>query len=74
MSISLRNSKTPVTDRTYWSILKSFFKSDKVSLISPLLVNNKTVSDFTEKAKLFNVFFSSQCTPISNNSGLTSSK
>ena len=52
--------------KTYWSILKSFYKCTKVPLIPPLLVHNKTVSDFTEKANLFNDFFASQCTPITN--------
>ena len=43
-------------------------------LIPPLLVNNKFVSDFAVKANLFNEFFSSQCTPLSNNSILPSNK
>ena len=30
------------------------------------------MSDFTEKANLFNDFFATQCTPLSNNSVLTS--
>ena len=60
--------------KTYWSILKSFYKGTKVTLIPPLLINNKTVLDFSEKANLFNDFFASQCTPISNNSVLPSRK
>ena len=58
--------------KTYWSILKSLYKGNRVPLIPPLLVNNKIVSDFTEKANLFNDFFASQCTPISNSSILPS--
>ena len=53
-------------------ILKSFYKGNRVPLIPPLLVNNKIVSDFTEKANLFNDFFASQCTLISNSSILPS--
>ena len=34
----------------------------------PLLVDNKLVTDFLDKANLFNNFFSKQCTPISNDS------
>ena len=52
--------------KIYWLILKSFYKGNRVPLIPPLLVNNKIVSDFTEKANLSNDFFASQCTPISN--------
>ena len=42
--------------KTYWSILKSYYKGNRVPLIPPLLVNNKIVSDFTEKANLSNDF------------------
>ena len=41
-------------------------------LIPPLLVNNKIVSDFTKKANLFNDFFATQCTPLTNSSVLSS--
>ena len=58
--------------KTYWSILKSFYKGNRGLLIPPLLVNNKILSDFIEKANLFNDFFASQCTPISNSSILPS--
>ena len=68
--MKLNNPKTCA--KTYWSILKSFYNYGKISLIPPLLVNNKIVSDFTEKANLFNDFFATQCTPLSNNSVLTS--
>ena len=53
-------------------ILKSFYNDSKIPLIPPLLVNNKIVSDFTEKANLFNDFFATQCTPLSNNTILPS--
>ena len=62
-----KNFNDPNTSvKTYWLILKSFYKGNMVPLIPPLLVNNKIVSDFTEKANLSNDFFASQCTPISN--------
>ena len=48
LSKKLNNPST--RSKTYWSILKSFYKGNKVPLIHPLLVNNKIVSDFTEKA------------------------
>ena len=40
----------------------------KIPAIPPLLVDGKFVSDFCEKANLFNNFFSSICTPIQNTS------
>ena len=68
-----KNFNDPNTSvKTYWLILKSFYKGNMVPLIPPLLVNNKIVSDFTEKANLFNDFFASQCTLISNSSILPS--
>ena len=68
--MKLNNPKTSA--KTYWSILKSFHNDNKITLIPPLLVNNKIVSDFTKKANLFNDFFATQCTPLSGNSILPS--
>ena len=39
-------------------------------MIPPLLVGNQLVSDFLEKANLFNDYFSKQCTTIDNNSAI----
>ena len=72
--LSKKLNNPNISGKTYWSILRSFYKGTKVPLIPPLLVNNKTVSDFSEKANLFNDFLASQCTPISNNSVLPSRK
>ena len=36
----------------------------------PLSVGKKFVTDFKEKARLFNAFFASKCTPITNDSSL----
>ena len=68
--MKLNNPKTSA--KIYWSVLKSFYNDSKKPLIPPLLVNNKIVSDFTEKANLFNDFFATQCTHLSNNSVLPS--
>ena len=68
--MKLNNPKTSA--KIYWSVLKSFYNDSKKPLLPPLLVNNKIVSDFTEKANLFNDFFATQCTPLSNNNILLS--
>ena len=70
--LSLKLSNPNTSTKTYWSILKSFYNDTKVPLILPLLVNNKIVSDFTKKANLFNNFFATQCTPLTNSSVLPS--
>ena len=61
----------PVPKRIRQSLNLSINDS-KIPLIPPLLVNNKIVSDFKEKANLFNDFFATECTPLSNNSTLPS--
>ena len=43
--------------KTYWAILKTFVNGTKIPLILPLLVDNKLVTDFLDKANLFNNFF-----------------
>ena len=42
----------------------------KIPLIPPLYYDNRFITDFKEKAELFNSFFSKQCSLISNNSSL----
>ena len=56
--------------KTYWSILKSLFLGKKVPLIPPLLIDGHFVTDFKQKAELFNDFFANQCKTINNNSTL----
>ena len=58
------------SSKTYWSIMKTFFNGKKVPVIPPLLFNHAFVSDFWEKANIFNSFFAKQCTLVSNNSVL----
>ena len=45
---------------------------EKIPLIRPLNVGNKLLTDFKEKARLFNKLFASKCTPITNDSSLPS--
>ena len=52
--------------KSYWSILKTLYNGKKIPLIPPILISNKLVSNFKEKANHFNAFFASQCTPVSN--------
>ena len=42
----------------------------ETSLIPPLLVDNKFVTDIQIKANIFNNFFAEQCTPLKNSSAL----
>ena len=46
--------------KTYWSILKRLMNMVKIPTVPPLLVNDIFVTDFTEKAGIFNTFFTNQ--------------
>ena len=69
LSTKLANPST--SSKTYWSILKTFVNSKKVPIIPPFPL--KFVTNFLEKAYLFNEFFSKQCQPLQNNSTLPKS-
>ena len=71
LSTKLANRSTP--SKTSWSILKTFVNGKKIPIILPLLVNNNFITNFLEKANLFNEFFSNQCQPLQNNSTLPKS-
>ena len=68
MSTKLANPST--SSKTYWSILKTFVNGKKIPIIPPVLVNDKFITNFLEKANLFNEFLSKQCQPLQNNSTL----
>ena len=70
LSDKLDDPKTSA--KAYWSLLKTLYNGKKIPLIPPILVNNKLISNFKEKANHFNAFFVSQCTPVSNDSALPS--
>ena len=58
--------------KTYWSLLNRFLNNEKIYLIPSLFLENKYVTDFKEKAKLFNAFFAKQCSLIQNSRELPS--
>ena len=56
--------------KTYWKILNKFLNKCKIPRIPPLFVQDKFITNCKEKAVIFNTFFTSQCTPLPNNSEL----
>ena len=54
--------------KTYWSILKTFLNNKKIPVIPPIFHDNKYITDFKQKAEIFNSHFSKQCLPLINNS------
>ena len=47
--------------KVYCSLLKIFLNNKKTPIIHPLFCENRFITDFKEKAQLFNIFFSKQC-------------
>ena len=66
--LSKKLSNPETAPKTYRKILNRFLSNKKIPSIPPLLVNGEMISNFSKKAKLFNKFFASQCTPLSNTS------
>ena len=56
----------------YCSILKTFLNNKKIPVIAPIFHDNKFITDFKQKAEIFNSHFSKQCTPLINNSKIPS--
>ena len=68
MTTELQDPKTAA--KSYWAILSRLLYKKKIQAIPPLLVNGKFVSNFCEKANLFNNLFAQIFTPIKNSSVL----
>ena len=68
--LSSRLADPLTSPMTYWSILKTFLNNKKIPCIPPPFHENKFVTDFKEKAELFNHFFVNQCSLLSNSSVL----
>ena len=63
----------PMTStKSYWSTLKMFLNNKKIPCIPPLKHQNKYVTDFKEKAEIFNSFFAEQCSLMNNSIKLLS--
>ena len=56
--------------KAYWSILKTFLNNKKIPCIPPIYHHNNYITDFKEKAEIFNNFFAKQCTTVNNISQL----
>ena len=52
--------------------MKTFLNNKKIPVIPPIFHDNKFITDFKQKAEIFNSHFSKQCTPLINNSKIPS--
>ena len=57
-------SSNETAPKTYWKILNRILSTKKIPSVPPVLVNSEMIPNFSKKAKLFNKFFASQCTPL----------
>ena len=64
--LETRLNNTQRSTKTYWSLLKIFLNNKKIPLIPPLFHENFFITDFKEKAELFNSFFSNQSSLLKN--------
>ena len=55
---------------TYWSLINTVLNKAKIPIIPPLLEDGLFVTDFTEKAQIFNDYFIHQCTTIDTGSSI----
>ena len=58
------------SSKTYWTLINTVLNKAKIPIIPPLLENGFFITDFTEKAQLFNDYFILQCTTIDTGSEL----
>ena len=56
-SLAKKLNDPNTSSKTYWSIMKTFVNGRKIPIIPPLLINNNVISNFREKANIFNNFF-----------------
>ena len=68
--LSSRLADPLFSSKTYWSISKTFLNYKEIPCIPPIFHENKFITDFKGKAKLFKHFFVNQCSLLSNNSVL----
>ena len=62
MTTKLEDSNT--APKSYWAILNRLLYNKKIPAIPPLLVDGSFISDYREKANVFNGFFATICTPV----------
>ena len=68
LSEKLTNPKS--SNNVFWSAFKRLLNSKKLANIPPLFEGNAFITNFQEKANIFNDFFATQCRPLENGSEL----
>ena len=58
--------------KTYWSILKTFLNKKKIPVIPAIFYDNKYITNFKQKAEIFNPHLSKQRSRLISNSKIPS--
>ena len=58
------------SSKTYWTLINTVLNKVKIPMIPPLYENELFVTDFAEKAQIFNEYFILQCTTINTGSDI----
>ena len=58
------------SSKTYWTLINTVLNKVKILMIPPLYENELFVTDFAEKAHIFNEYFILQCTTINTGSDI----
>ena len=70
--MSMQLNDPTICPKKYLSIVNRFLNKKKAPIIPPVIEDGTFITDFTEKAELFNSYFANQCTPLHNQSELPS--
>ena len=54
--------------KAYWEVLNKLLNKSNIPIIPPVLFNNKFITSFAEKAKVFNEYFLKECKTLINDS------
>ena len=68
--IAKKLSDPNISSKIYCCILKCFLMGKNVPCIPPIFHKHRFITDFREKAELFNSFFANQCPLVQNSSVL----
>ena len=72
-ALATKLSDPTTSSKTYWSVLKIFYNTKKVPVIPPVLIENKSETDFFKKLITSIRLLLLKCTPPSNTNSLPSS-
>ena len=68
--LSMKLSNPETSSNSYWSTLKIYVNDKNIPTIPPLYRHGNSITDFGQRAELFNSFFAEHCSILQNSSKL----